>query len=121
MPSSVTAGAHSYDCEVLSERKLGDDGMLTEGYGIYGGRSFSVERKSGVVLGGGLGNSSYEKPDVLSRWSKEMPFTAVCASSPVLADRGGRNVVMLTIKEYFEGVKKTFCIGGGRQYPHWTL
>lgn len=105
------AGAYSYSCEINGEYTFGSDGKLVPADPkIYLGKKFSVERKSGVVLGGGVGNSSYPSKSVIDTGSKQQAYKLIWISKEVVGTNGGRNAVYLSVKEYNENDTKAFSM-----------
>jgi hypothetical protein len=113
LASLAISGPYSYECKILGEYIQANDGTLVADKKIYYGESFNVERRSGVILGGGLGNSSYPKKQVLDFGSKKQAFKALWISQDVVGTDGGKNVVYLTVYEYDEGISKPFLVVAG--------
>lgn len=104
------ADAYSYSCQIHGEYVLGNDGKLTPNEKIYFGGEFNVERKSGVVLGGGVGNSSYPTKTVIDFGGKNQAYKLIWLSRDVTGTNGGKNAVYLTIEEYNENEFKPFSM-----------
>ena len=110
------AGAYSYSCEINGEYKFGSDGQLVpDDRKIYLGQQFNVERKSGVVLGAGVGNSSYLTKTVIDIGGKEQAYKLIWISKEVVGTNGGRNAVYLSVEEYSESDVKPFSMIVGSQ------
>ena len=131
----VFGGELAYECAVLSEQQISDDGVLEPSLGIYEGKTFNVERSTGVVLGGGLGNSAYPTKNILDPGNLLMSYKLIWISKSVVvlpfiemssgpddeyfADGltevyGGElpshNVVYLEIKEWSDNFLKPFIL-----------
>jgi hypothetical protein len=105
------ADAYSYSCEINGEYTFGSDGKLVPAkQKIYLDQKFNVERKSGVVLGGGVGNSSYPTKTVIDIGGKEQAYKLIWISKEVVGTNGGRNAVYLSVEEYNEGDIKPFSM-----------
>jgi len=104
------AGVFAYECEVLSEQRISDDGVLEPGLDIYIGKSFHVERRTGVVLGGGFGNSAYPTKSILDLGNDSMSYKLLWVSKPIFELEGSHNVVYLEIKEWAETMLKPFIL-----------
>jgi hypothetical protein len=106
----VTAGVHAYECKIKSELHTNNAGLLISKNKIYLSGVFNVERKTGVVLGGGLGNSSYKTKTVIDPGGKEQSFKLLWESHPVVGISGGINSVYLTVEEFNENYLKPFIV-----------
>ncbi len=106
----VFAGDLAYECEVLTEQMISDDGVLEPGLDIYIGKSFHVERRTGVVLGGGFGNSAYPTKSILDLGNDSMSYKLLWVSKPIFELEGSHNVVYLEIKEWAETMLKPFIL-----------
>lgn len=112
-PAVTLADLYSYECEVLGEYVHDEKGTLVLDRRIYVGEKFNVERRSGVVLGGGVGNSSYPTKQVLDPGGKEQSYKLIWISKDVSGTTGGKNVVYLNIEEFAESEKKSFVLFEG--------
>jgi hypothetical protein len=113
LPHFVFAGEYSYSCEVKGEFFLTDEGILKPENMIYFGSKFNVERKSGVVLGGGIGNSSYPTKQVIDMGSTHQSYKLVWISREVIGIKGSFNSVYLNIQEYNSNYLKPFTLNLG--------
>lgn len=110
-PSLIFASDNSYTCQINGEYKISDNGkLLPDNQNIYIDKIFNVERKSGVVLGGGVGNSSYPTKSVIDIGSKDQSFKLIWISKDVIGTNGGKNAVYLTIDEFINGDIKPFSM-----------
>ncbi|UQN40812.1 hypothetical protein [Agarivorans sp. B2Z047] len=112
-PCFVMAGAFTYHCEVKSEFVLTDTGTLKLENKVYVGSMFSVERKTGVVLGEGIENSVFPTKQVIDAGSKEQAYQLVWISHEVIGVKGAYNSSYLRIQEYYEGTNKPFILNLG--------
>jgi len=111
----VFAGDLAYECEVLTEQMISDDGVLEPGLDIYIGKSFHVERRTGVVLGGGFGNSAYPTKSILDLGNDSMSYKLIWVSRPIWGLDDSHNAGYLVIQEYSENYLKPFIlVFGGR-------
>lgn len=110
LPSTAYAGPYSYECEVYGEYVYSTYGELTPEKKIYFGEKFNVERKSGVVLGGSVGNSSYPTKTVIDMGGKEQSYKLLWVSKEVDDTNGGKNAVYLSIEEFNENFLKPFTL-----------
>ncbi len=107
------AGVHAYECTVKNELHTDNDGILISDHEIYKGKIFNVDRKTGMVLGGGLGNSSYKTKTVIDPGSKEQSFKLLWQSHPVAGTSNGINSVYLTVQEFNKNYLKPFIVVEG--------
>ena len=70
LSESAFAGPYSYECEVLEELWLEDDGSIKPLHKIYHNGKFHVDRRTGAVLGI-LNNSSYETRQIIDPGGEE--------------------------------------------------
>lgn len=113
LPLICLADDFSYECEINGEYIFGEKGNLISDEKIYSGQKFNVDRKSGVVLGGGVGNSSYPAKEVLDPGGKEQSYKLIWISKDVVGTGGGKNVVYLSVEEFAEGLEKPFVLVAG--------
>ena len=73
----------------------------------YIGKEFSVDRKSGIMVGI-LKNSYVTTPQVIDYGSTENSYKVVTTMSTDQGVGAGSNIYALTIEEYIETVKKPF-------------
>lgn len=106
----VFANPFSYSCKITSEYNLSSDGELLLDNKIYAGSEFKVDRKTGVVLGGGVGNSSYPIIEVLDSGEQGQTYKLLMLSKTITGTSNGRNVMFLNIREYETGDKKPFTL-----------
>jgi len=111
--STAHAGPYSYECEVKGEYVYNTNGELTPERKIYYGEKFNVERKSGVVLGGGVGNSSYPTKSVIDTGGREQSYKLLWVSKEVAVTNGGRNAAYLSVEEFNENFLKPFTLVAG--------
>ncbi|WP_444902174.1 hypothetical protein ACJJIG_04390 [Microbulbifer sp. SSSA007] len=104
------SGPFAYECNIKNEFQLNSDGQLVTEYKIYSGKFFNVDRKTGVVLGGGVGNSSYKIKQIIDPGGKEQSFKLLWISHQITGVEGGHNSAYLTIKEYNENFLKPFIL-----------
>ena len=106
--NNLSAGPVEYKCEINYEYSLASSGELKEGKRIYKGEKFHIERPSGTVLGGGLGNHSYPKKMIIDPGSKQQNFKLLYLSKPILGTENGKNAVYIEVNEYAETYEKPF-------------
>ena len=104
------AAPYSYKCTVKNELRTNDNGNLINGHQIYIASVFYVDRKSGLVLGDTLGNSSYKTKTVIDPGGKEQHFKLLWLSHPVVGTIGGINSVYLSVEEFNENYLKPFVL-----------
>ena len=109
----IFAAPYSYKCTVKNELRTNDNGNLVNGHQIYIASVFNVDRKSGVVLGDTLGNSSYKTKTVIDPGGEEQYFKLLWLSHPVAGIIGGVNSVYLSIEEFNENYLKPFVLVNG--------
>lgn len=102
------SGPYSYECTVRNELHPSEEGKLTSDYQVYLNSIFHVDRKTGIVLGGGLGNSSYKTRTIIDPGGEEHSFKIVWMSHPVAGIEAARNTVYLQVYEYDETPLKRF-------------
>jgi hypothetical protein len=102
------AGPNSYECEILDELWLEDNGEWSSNYTLYKNQKFHVERKTGVILGAGLGNSSSEIKQVIDPGDQFQSYKLISIDYQTAKSETGRNVTYLTVKEFVPGPKKPF-------------
>ncbi len=107
---NLFAGPIEYKCEIKYEHSLTSIGELSEGKMIYKGERFHIERPSGTVLGGGLGNRFYPTKIIIDPGSKEQNFKLLYLSNPVKGTENGKNAVYIEVKEYAETYEKPFVV-----------
>lgn len=107
----VSADPYTYSCEINGEYSFDNQGKLVpHNLKIYLGKKFNVERKTGVVLGGGVGNSTYPTKKVLDFGGKEQAYKLIWISDDVVGTNGGKNIGYLSIEEYDEKRLKPFSM-----------
>jgi len=106
--NSLFAGPIEYNCQIKYEYSLTSIGELSEGKMIYKGEIFHIERPSGTVLGGGLGNRFYPTKIIIDPGSKEQNFKLLYLSNPVKGTENGKNAVYIEVKEYAKTYEKPF-------------
>ena len=107
----VIVHAHDYFLKSLGikyEYSVTAIGELSEGKMIYKGEIFHIERPSGTVLGGGLGNRFYPTKIIIDPGSKEQNFKLLYLSNPVKGTENGKNAVYIEVKEYAKTYEKPF-------------
>lgn len=112
----ANADPYTYSCEINGEYSFDKQGQLVpQNLKIYLGQKFNVERKSGVVLGGGVGNSSYPTKKVLDPGGKEQSYKLIWISEDVVGTNGGKNIGYMNIEEYNAKRQKPFSmiVGSG--------
>ncbi|WP_040661606.1 hypothetical protein [Neptuniibacter caesariensis] len=113
VPCLVSAGSLSYSCEVKSEFYLASSGSLESGNQLYVGSKFNVEKRTGVVSGTGVGNSSYPTKQVIDVGSEEQSYQLIWISREVIGIKGAHNSVYLRVQENHEGMNKPFIMNMG--------
>ncbi len=109
--SSAFSNPYTYECDIKSEYTLSDDGaLITSGTQIYNGKKFNVERPSGIVLGGGVGNSTYPTKTVIDPGGMGQSYKLLWTSREVIGTKGGKNAIYLTIQEYNVSSSKPFTM-----------
>ena len=73
----------------------------------YIGKQFSVERKTGIMVGS-LKNSYATKPQIIDSGSKENAFKVVTTMRIEQGAGAGSNIYALTINEYDKSPRKPF-------------
>ncbi len=105
------ANSDTYSCVIMGEYKISDTGkLIPDDQNVYIGQKFNVERKSGVVLGGGVGNSSYPTKTVIDNGGKDQAYKLIWISNEVIGTDDGRNAVYISIEEYNKGEIKPFSM-----------
>ena len=114
IPFYGDAAQYSYECTIAVDLRFDKDGKLIPTQNIYLNKIFGVDRKTGVVLGGGLGNSSYETKTIIDPGGKWNSFKLLWQSYPIEFPSGtGRNAVYLAVEEYNENHLKPFVLVDG--------
>ncbi|MDA1064215.1 MAG: hypothetical protein O2907_07800 [Proteobacteria bacterium] len=94
--------AHAYECIVLTEQDLGDDGHLRMSkLAAYKGKAFHVDRASGTILGPVWSNSGHWQKTVLGNGEYLDSFKVLSVSQANLA-------TYLVIREFADGRIKPF-------------
>lgn len=107
----VFGGELAYECVVLSAQQISDNGVLEPSLRVYEGKTFNVERSTGVVLGGGLGNSDYPTKNILDPGNSQMSYKLIWISNEVYGgEMPSHNVVYLEIKEWSDNFLKPFIL-----------
>jgi hypothetical protein len=102
------SGPNQYECTISEDLVLTSEGLLDSSEQIYLGGVFHVERATGVVLGGGLGNSTYPIKQIIDPGGTDQSFKLLWISAPVASTEAGRNSVYLSIREYEDKFLKPF-------------
>lgn len=110
LSTQALAGSFSYSCTVNGEYVFGSNGELISDNRAYFGQTFNVERKSGVVLGEAIGNSSYPTKTVIDVGSQEQSYKLLWVSKEVIGSNNGRNAVYLNIEEFNQSASKPFSM-----------
>ncbi|MCE5181253.1 MAG: hypothetical protein LLG15_05585 [Betaproteobacteria bacterium] len=108
--ASFAHAGTDYRCTV--ERIYDADGeksQLIEGQRkLYMGKEFTVDRRSGVMIGA-LKNSYITEPVMVDRGSKDNSFKAVTTMHRDQGVGAGSTVSTLVVKEYAESPQKPFA------------
>ncbi len=114
-PTLAFAETYSYECKVVEELSLQEDGrLITKKNNIYKNKTFHVDRNTGTVLGGGLGNSSYKTKTILDPGGTQQSFKLIWLSHPVRGTNNkGKNAVYLLVQEFYETPEKPFVLVTG--------
>jgi hypothetical protein len=113
LPHLSNAGEYSYSCKVKGELLSTDAGLITSGNEIYLDSKFSVERKSGVVLGEDIGNSSYPTKQVIDMGSSDQSYKLIWISREVIGFEGDYNSVYLNVEEHNPNLLKPVTLNLG--------
>lgn len=109
LSTNVAAVGSDYKCKI--ERisfASGDSGNSYELYEeYYLGKGFTVDRKSGVMVGE-LKNSYVTDPQVIDFGSSENSFKVIASMRKDQGAGAGSNIYALTIEEFEVGAKKPF-------------
>jgi hypothetical protein len=101
---------NSYVCKVTAASELGDDGVLANGNanikGQTVGKTFVVDKHTGLISGAVGNNITYESRDVVFT-PPNNPFYVVSTSHGP-----NRNLEFLTIRDWVDGVEKPFMLVG---------
>ena len=108
--NNLYAGPVEYKCEINYEYFLTSSGELKEEKRIYKGEKFHIERPTGTVLGGGLGNHFYPTKKIIDPGSKEQNFKLLYLSKHVVGTENGKNAVYIEVNEYAETYEKPFVV-----------
>lgn len=108
LPTNVHAGT-DYRCTIEQSRDVdGDESTLIASQRkFYVGREFTVDRKSGIMIGA-LKNSYATAPVVVDVGSKGNSFKAVTTMRRDQGAGAGSTVFTLVVKEFAETPKKPF-------------
>jgi hypothetical protein len=105
------AGPLTYKCTVGAHYELASDGSLQplkKAMSASLGSEFYVDRRSGVVIGGGIGNASYPTKTIIDPGGPAMAFKLLSVSADVATTKNGKNAIYLTVQEYANSVDKPF-------------
>jgi hypothetical protein len=109
LSQNVAAVGSNYKCTI--ERvsfASGDTGNSYELYKkLYLGKGFTVDRKSGVMVGE-LKNSYVTEPQVIDYGSSENSYKVIASMRKEQGAGAGSNIYALTIEEFESGAKKPF-------------
>jgi len=109
-PLLAYSGTFTYECTIKHELQLNSEGQLSTEYTLYVGNTFNVDRKSGLVLGGGLGNSTYKSRHIIDPGGKEQSYTLMWISHPISGTSGGVHSTYLNIEEHNDNLLKPFVL-----------
>ena len=104
-------GVLAYKCEVLHEMDLAIYGTLKDSSRpLYKGGIFHIERVTGTVMGGGLGNSAYPTKIIVDPGNSEMSYKLLARSHEMCGPQGSQNAVYIQVQEFEEGRIKPFVV-----------
>ena len=106
---NIFAGDLSYECEIRSQNTISDDGVFELG-SVYKGNKFHVDRSTGVVLGGDVGNSLYPTKNILDPGNDQMSYKLIWISDGIYGADRHHNTVYLVIEEYAKQMLKPFIL-----------
>jgi hypothetical protein len=101
----VYSGSANYLCKIMNILELSDDGNLSDSqtFKFMVGKTFFVDRVSGVIHGNGVSNSNLSgTPRVLDSGSSQQAFKVMTEYAPMVS------VAYLEIKEYSDFNEKSF-------------
>jgi len=105
-PPSSVAGEHTYLCTTRQILELSDKGMMEKHTGIYEqliDKQFSINRKTGEMVGLPFATQSYKKITVLDKGSSENSYKAIVTSHPP-----NLWVLYIYVAEHDRGKRKRF-------------
>lgn len=111
--SFVHASPFAYECTIATEKTYDSEGLWNVSQNIYLGKKFNVDRNSGVVLGGGVGNSSYPNKQILDPGSKDSSYKLIWSTNELAGTNSARNVIFLTVYEFETNYLKPFSLVAG--------
>jgi hypothetical protein len=85
LPPAVMGGQDTYLCTVSQVLELSDQGSMKEHAGIYKpiiGKTFSINRDTGEMIGLPFDTRSYKEVTVLSRGNDQNSYKAIVISHP---------------------------------------
>lgn len=105
VPLTCHADTLQYFCVVKSEISVDDNGVLTPPRNqTMVGKSFSINRKTGKIIGALFRNSTASEVKVLNRGSDVHSFEVLSVSSPT----GKVTTDLVAVHEYVEKEEKPF-------------
>ena len=105
---NVSAGPLIYECIVKHEKILEGDGSLKARPWLYQDDKFEIERSSGTISGGGLGNFRYSTKVVIDSGSDQSNFKSLYVTEEIQGTQGVKNVVFITVVESDKTYEKPF-------------
>lgn len=111
---SSWGGEKEYHCTIKSvfnlsgngDLKLRDDNSLLT--------TFLVDKTSGLVKGGWLGNEVWPTKTIIDSGSSKQSFKLLTLSEDVIGTNGGKHAQYLQVEEYAETVEKPFMHTDGK-------
>jgi hypothetical protein len=105
LPAASTAGPLEYVCTVKQELSVTDDGNLKPYKNpIEIGNTFSIDRKTGKIIGRSFSNSTAREVQIITQGDSSRNFEVLSASSPT----GKATTDLVIVHEWKKGLEKPF-------------
>lgn len=100
------AGPDGYICEINEVRVLSDEGTLIESDNFttqFKGKNFSIDRKSGAMIGMPFSTSAFKSISVLNPGNEDSSYKAMAQS-----EEPGLAAMYMYVAEHFDSREKPF-------------
>jgi hypothetical protein len=116
--ASAQAAEQFYRCTILSAQTLSEQGSLYPPHWLKleVGKTFSIDRRSGVVVGALFASGQGARFTVLARGSPGFSFSALWVDQRPLTTLGG----FIQVQEFHDGEAKPFLVVDGNGSEVYT-
>ncbi len=110
---SAWGGDKEYHCKIKSIFDLSDDGNLKLSDNNRLLTTFLVDKTSGLMKGGWLGNEVWPIKTIIDSGGSKQAFKLLTLSADVWGTNGGKNASYLYVMEYADSTEKPFMYTSG--------